>query len=88
MRVELLLIVGGAPQRPPLATLDWDSAPTAGEGIIWGPRQYRCVGRAWRLEGTPPTAMIGVLLDQVGGPPHVVVEGSGLTPGSLIKGLG
>lgn len=78
MNTTIILVTGSGPGgMRQLLSLELPAVPLPGEHIQYGGRTYRTLERSWRFEPQEGGALgvgVGLLVEQIGGPPHVVTS--------------
>lgn len=88
MKTSIIVITGSGPgAMQKVIDIDLPAVPLPGEHIDFGGRKYRTLERSWRIQLTSPLpeppaseVSVGLLVEQIGGPPHVLLNSGGLEP--------
>ena len=82
MNTTIILVTGSGPGgMRQLASMTLPAVPLPGEHIQWGGRTYRTLERSWRFEVQEDGSLgvgVGLLVEQIAGPPHVVTSLGGV----------
>lgn len=83
VNTTIILVTGNGPGgMQQLLSLELPAVPLPGEHIQHGGRTYRTLERSWRIEpqGEAFGVGVGLLVEQIAGPPHIVTNSGGRVP--------
>ena len=82
MKTTIILVTGPGPGgMRQLVSLELPAVPLPGEHVHYTGRTYRTLERSWRFEEQEGGALglgVGLLVEQIAGPPHVVTSLGGV----------
>lgn len=88
MLTSIIVITGSGPgAMQKVLDIDLPAVPLPGEHLDIGQRKYRVLERSWRLDEVKEGetllgfgVAIGLLVEQIAGLPHVILNSGGLEP--------